>query len=182
MFEVKGDRPQWRIVYDHLATMRVDQVVKDAELSALLPDAAPGSVRGAFVRAVREMEDEHRRTFTRVRLVGYRMVHARENEGLARQQHRRAKRRLSAAHRKAHTADRSMLTREERSRIDALEVNLAAQRDMIGRLSAKVGKLDSDLKTVRREQKSGSAQLAERVDRLAELLERHGITDRAVTS
>lgn len=66
-----------------------------------------------------EMENERKRSFARVRGVGYRMVQAVEHGDLARQQHRKAKRRLKAAHRKAHSADRSLLTQEERQRIDA---------------------------------------------------------------
>jgi len=177
MFDVKGDRPQWQVVYEFLATMDIGEVVKDTDLTALLPDAPEGSVRSAFFRAVKQMEDEHKRTFSRVRLVGYKMAHARENEGLARAQHKSAKRRLRAAHRKAHSADRSLLTVDERQRIDALEVNLSAQRDMISRLSTRVEKLDASLRQARQAQKSDNAQLAERVDALADLLTRHGITD-----
>lgn len=177
MFEVKGDRPQWQVVYEALAGMDIGDVIKDADLAALLPDAPEGSVRGAFFRAVKQMEDDRKRTFSRVRLVGYKMAHARENEGLARSKHKSAKRSLRAAHRKAHAADRSLLTTEERKRIDAMELNLAAQRDMIGRLSTRVEKLDASLKDVRREQRTDAAQLADRVDRLADLLQRHGIAE-----
>lgn len=179
MFDMKGDRPQWQVVYEALAAMDIGDVVKDADLAELLPDAPEGSIRSAFFRAVKQMEDDHKRTFSRVRLVGYKMAHARENEGLARAQHKSAKRRLKAAHRKAHTADRSLLTQEERQRIDAMELNLASQRDMISRLSTRVEKLDASLKQVRRDQKTDTAQLAERVDRLADLLQRHGIEDAA---
>lgn len=170
MFEARGDRPQWQTVYDTLSAMGIGDVIKDAELAGLLPDAPEGSVRSAFYRAVKQLEEDRQRTFTRVRCVGYRMVHAREHEALARGQHRKARRRLAAAHRKAHAADRALLTREERQRLDAIEINLAQQSDMIRRL-------DRGLKVERQERKAETAGLAEKVDQLAALLARHGITD-----
>lgn len=175
MFETKGDRAQWRTVYDHLVTMNIGDAVTDEEIVALIPDAAEGSVRGAFYRAMTEMENERKRSFARVRGIGYRMVQAVEHGDLARQQHRSAKRRLKVAHRKAHSADRSLLTQEERQRIDAMEINLSRQRDMVSRLSGRVEKLDASLKDARREQKTDAAVLSDRVDRLAELLAKHGI-------
>jgi hypothetical protein len=181
VFEVKGDRAQWRMVFDALVDMKIGDTITDDEIAALLPDAAEGSIRGAFYRAQTEMENERKRSFARVRGVGYRMVQAVEHGDLARQQHRKAKRRLKAAHRKAHSADRSLLTQEERQRIDALEINLSRQRDMISRLSGRVEKLDASLKDARRDQKADAAQLSDRVDRLAALLEKHGITEPATT-
>lgn len=179
MFEVKGDRPQWQVIYDYLSTMAVGDVVKDEELAALLPDAAEGSVGTAYRRAVRQVEDDLKRTFTRVRTVGYRMVDANEHEGLARGHHKRAKRQLKTAKRKAVSADRSRLTREERARLDAVELNLSRQIEMTNRLTARVDKVENDLKAARRELRVDSAHLADRVDQLAALLERHGINETA---
>lgn len=171
MFDVKGDRPQWRTVYEYLATMQIGDVVKDTDLFALLPDAPEGSVRGAMWRAVKEMEDEHKRSFTRVRLVGYRMVEAAEHERLARAQHKKAKRRLSSAVRKAHSADRALLSQDQRHRIDAIEDHLGRQAEMIRRLEARQSKTDE---RVARTEKD-SAQLSDRLDELTALLQRHGI-------
>lgn len=169
MFEVKGDRPQWMVIYERLADMQIGDVIKDDELAGLLPDAPEGSVRSAFYRAVKETEDELRRTFCRVRTTGYRMVDANEHERLARDQHKRARRRLTAARRKAHSADRSRLTPDERRRLDAVELNLAQMQDMTKRL-------DRGLKSERIERKAGEAATNERIDELVSLLQRHGIT------
>jgi len=173
MFEVKGDRPQWRAVYERLSAMAIGDLVKDSDLFALLPEAPEESVRSAFWRAVREMEDEHKRSFARVRLTGYRMVQATEHERLARDQHKKAKRRLTAAVRKAHSADRTLLDVEARRRIDAIEDHLGRQREMIRRLEVQQEKTAA---RVARTEKD-SAVLADRLDRLAELLDRHGITE-----
>jgi hypothetical protein len=180
LFETKGSQAQWRTVYDALVRMDIGNTITDEELVALLPDAAEGSVRSAFYRALQEMERERKRSFARVRGVGYRMVQPIEHADLARGQHRKAKRRLKSAHSKAHSADRSLLTQEERQRLDALEINLSRQRDMIARLNGRVEKLDASLKDARRDQKSDAAVLSDRVDRLAELLAKHGIGDKAV--
>ncbi len=168
MFEVKGDRPQWQVIYEFLSTMEIGQVVKDADLSALLPEAPESSVKGAFVRAVREMEDEHKRTFDRVRLVGYKMVDAKDHERLARRHQRKGYRQIKTAVRKARSTDRTRLTHEERVRLDAIELNLARQMEMTRKLDAKV-------KGEVQERKAADASLSERVDKLTELLAKHGI-------
>ena len=178
MFEVKGDRAQWRTVYEHISTMDIGDVIKHDELTGLLPDAPESSIRPAFYRAVQECETELSRTFANVRGVGYKMVAANEHERLARTHHRRAKRQLKRAKRKATSADRSQLTREERARIDAVELNLARQIEMTSRLETRVAKVETDLKTARREQRTDSAQLAARVDKLTELLAKHGIGEK----
>lgn len=177
MFDVLGDRPQWKTIYDHLAGMNPGDVVSDEELCALLPDAPIASVRSAFTRAVRETESELKRSFCRVRTVGYKMVEAAEHERLARGHHKRAKRQLKSAKRKASSADRSRLTREERAKIDAIELNLSRQIEMTARLESRVTRVETELKAARRQQSTDSAELADRVDRLAALLERHGISD-----
>lgn len=168
MFDIKGDRPQWQVIYERLQQMEIGDVIKYVELSALLPAAPEASARSAFTRAVRAMEDEHHRTFANVRLVGYKMVDATEHEGLARRHHKRAKRQLKTAKRKVVSADRSRLSREERARLDAMELNLSRQMEMTSRLEARV-------KSEVQERKAADATLSERVDQLAQLLAKHGI-------
>lgn len=179
MFEIKGDRAQWQTIFEHISTMNIGDVIKHDELASLLPDAPEPSIRSAFYRAVQECETDLKRTFTNVRGVGFKMAAANEHERLARGHHKRAKRQLKRAKRKAVAADRSLLTREERTRIDAVELNLARQIEMTNRLESRVAKVETDLKAARREQRTDSAVLAERVDKLADLLAKHGITEPA---
>ena len=174
MFNVKGDRPQWMVVHERIAGMEIGEVVKDSDLAALLPEASAATIRSAFTRAMREMEDQASRSFMRVRLVGYRMVHADEHAGLARRHHKRAGRQLRSAWRKAHSSDRSLLTQEGRRRMDDLELNLARQREMAERLEGR-------LRQETRERKSDVAMVGEQVDNLTRLLARHGITDNEST-
>jgi hypothetical protein len=165
------------VLYEAVVDLKPGDVIKDAELLALLPDAPEASVRSAFTRAVKEAELELSRSFCRVRLVGYRMVAANEHERLARGHHKRAKGQLRTAKRKATSADRSLLTREERARIDAVELNLSRQIEMTARLESRVARVEDELKAARRQQSTDSAELSQRVDKLADLLERHGITE-----
>lgn len=178
MFETKADTAQWRMVYARISGMGIGDVIKYDELTGLLPDAAEGSIRGAFYRAVRECEDEQHRTFDCVRGIGYRMVAAAEHERLARSKHKRAKRQLKGAWRKAHSADRSKLTPDERRRLDAMEDHLGRQQEMIRRLEGRVAAVEGDLKVARRTQKENTAEVADRLDKLTKLLERHGITEK----
>lgn len=167
-FQPKADVAQWRQVYERLASMKVGDVVTHEQLERMLPGAGDGSIKSAFYRAVQECETELHRTFASVRGVGYRMAEAREHERLAADHHRRARRQLKRSKRKVTSADRSQLTREERARFDALELNLARQMEMTSRLEARV-------KTESRERRAADAELSERVDKLTALLERHGI-------
>lgn len=179
MFEPKGDQPQWQTIYEHIADMDIGDTITDVELRKLLPDSR--SIGSAWARAVKQMEDDHRRTFARVRLTGYRMVEAVEHEGLARGQHKRAKRRLGAAHRKLSSADRARLTPDQRKRIDALQDHVSAQQEMIRRLDARVERTERGLRDVRREHRSEAADLSQRIDNLTALLSRHGIDTDAVS-
>lgn len=180
MFKPQGEQPQWQLVYERLSAMSVGEEITDEELQKVLPDAPEGSIRSAFFRAVQQVEDDMHRTFARVRLTGYRMVEAKEHETLARNQHKRAKRRLRAAGRKIHSADRSLLTPDERRRFDALEDHLARQHEMIRRLEDRQARTEQDIKTLRRNTKADLAAVTEQAAAAArsaveELLHRHGI-------
>jgi hypothetical protein len=162
----------WQLLFAHMSTMDIGETVTDDELMALLPAGATlGSMRAAFAKALKRVEEECSRSFDRVRLVGYRMVEPSEHENLARRQHRFAKRRLSSAHRKASSADRALLNNDERRRIDAIELNLARQQDMIHRLEARQRRTDERVATTEKD----TSVLSDRVDRLMETLRRHGI-------
>lgn len=179
-FEPQGELSQWRVVYEHLKTLQVDEVLTDDELQGLLPRAPWGSVYGAFRRAVREMEEVEHRTFDRERNVGYRMVHAREHEKIARQYRRRASRSMNTAHRKARSADRSRLNSDERRRIDGLEHHLAMQSDMLRRLAVRHEELHERVahvdERVGLEEKT-SAHVDDRLSALEKALRVRGMLD-----
>lgn len=175
MFASQGARPQWAYIFDRLVKMQVGDVVRHHELRELLPDAPESSVIGAVHTAIKHLEVEKKRSLDNVRGVGYRMVHAAEHENLARKQNKRAHRALKSSRRKIQSADRSMLTPEERRRFDAIDDHLGGLQSMTRRLDERVDRNEKEIKEVRRDQKSDAANLSARLDRLSALMERHGI-------
>lgn len=178
MFRSKETRAQWQVIYDHLQLMKIEDVVSDETLRGLLPGTPWTSVRGAFHRAAKEMLVEHLRAFDRVRKVGYRMVESREQERLALSQHRKATRRTKAAKSLATNVDPERLTQDERRRLSAIEDHLVKQADMMARLSRRQLKTEKRVAGIDQRQalteKDFLAQ-ADRIDRLADALKRHGI-------
>lgn len=172
LFTPKNGVAQWRTIYEHLVTLSVSDVITHEQLAGLIPEAAESSIRQAFYRAVKELEDENSRTFASVRGVGYRMAEAREHEGLAQNHHRRSRRQLGRAKRKLVSADRSRLTADEKARFTALEVHVSQQQEMLRRLSAK----QTAMQQVQVKTSGDVAAISEQVERLTTLLERHGIT------
>ncbi len=171
VFETKGDRPYWQIIFDRLAGMEVNDLITYEQLWLLIPGASHNTIRNAFYKAQRELEDIHRRTLDCLRNTGYRVVEATEHERLARGHHRKARRSMGRAIRKAHSADRTRLAPADRRRIDAIEDHLTRQAGMIRRLDERIEKTEQ--RTAQTEK--NTATLTDRVDELAALLRRHGI-------
>jgi hypothetical protein len=180
MFQSKESRPQWQIVYDHLRTMKIEDIVSDETLCRLLPGTPTGSVRCAFYRAAREMLSENLRAFDRVRKVGYRMVESREQERLALGQHRKATRSTKRAKVLASNVDPERLTQDERRRLSAIEDHLVRQADMMSRLSQRQLKTERQVARLDGRQalsEKDALVLGDRLDRLSEMLRRHGIEE-----
>ncbi len=174
MFETKNNVAEWRIVYDALAKLGVGDTLDFDQLDELLGRDFRDD-RGPIYRAMKELEANDKRTVDSVRGVGYRVVEAREHEGLARRHHKRSRRQLGKAVAKAASADRSAMTAEERKRIDGMEMSLRQHAQMIRRLSERDEQREQQIKTLRRDTTADVAALSERVDRLTDLLERHGV-------
>jgi hypothetical protein len=187
LFEPKGDRAEWRIVYDRLTSLEIDEMVTYQTLSRLLGRLFTQD-RQPLYRAMQELERNDSRTLANVRGRGYRVVHPTEHEGLAKGHVRKSHRQLTKAKGRAASADRSALTPEARRRLDALEINLGQVREAVVKLNRKVSEHDEALEKVRakaqadrRESQEDVASLSERVDTLADLLARHGIGRPATT-
>lgn len=142
-------KPQWRLVYDAVRTMPVDGVITYDELDEIL--ARPSREdRSPITKAIQELEANDQRTMTNVRGRGYRIARADEHLGLAKRSHRSARRALSKAASKVRSADRSGLDQNMRNRLDAAEVNLAAQAALWTRLDAKVETQDRKIQELAR--------------------------------
>jgi hypothetical protein len=178
LFAPKGAVAEWRMVYEKVAALSEGDVITYTDLSDLLGRDFLAD-RNPVYRATEELEVADYRTLSCVRGVGYRIAAANEHERLARGHHKRSRKQLSKAVSKAASADRAKLTPDERKRIDGLEMNLRQHADMIRRLDARTSQQADELRALRREKNTDVAQLSERVDRLAELLSRHGIQTKA---
>lgn len=173
MFEIKGDRAQWVLVYDALAALEVGKILTYEELDAILKRDFRED-RSPIYRAIRQLEIEDRRTVVSVRSEGYRVIEAREHEALARHHHKKSRRQLGKAVDKAASANRSALTADERKRMDGLEMNLRQHSQMIRRLEQRDEQRQSEIKSLRRDTSTDFAEMSERLDHLEDLLTRHG--------
>ena len=174
MFETIGDKAQWALVYDALAGLEVGKTLTYEELDLILKRDFRED-RSPIYRAAKQLENEDHRTVVSVRNQGYRVVEAREHEALARHHHKKSRRQLGKAVAKAASADRSALTTDERKRIDGLEMSLRQHSQMIRRLEQRDEQREAQIKALKRDTSADVAELSERVDRLSELLERHGV-------
>lgn len=173
-FEPVGTRPRWMDVLDVLTPLKVNDIVTYEQLSQAVGfDIRPN--RGDFYKAVEVLQRDHQRTVDVVRGRGYRVVAANEHGRLAKRHHRKSRRQLEKAVAKAASANRSELSTEERTRLDGMEMTLRAHSDVIRRLEQRAERTEFRLHRVENTQDRSSEEQAARLDRLEDLLKRHGI-------
>jgi len=177
MFETKGDTAEWQMVYDVLETMEIDDLISYDRLSEILGRDFLAD-RGPIYRATRELEIERKRTMANVVNEGYRMVNANEHEGLASHHHRKSRRQMRRSVQRASSADRNLLSADERKRIDQIELNASRQLSMIKRLDARQTVTEKVVRQTRQKVEKVEVDhdaTAAQVAKLAAALERHGI-------
>lgn len=108
MFETKGEQPEWRLLYDVIAARQIGDVVTYDDLGkALGRDFLEN--RTPIFRAIKELEETHKRTFVNERGVGYRMIEPTEHKKASLAHAKRSTRQLKKAVAKLDSADRSLL-------------------------------------------------------------------------
>ena len=167
MFEPKGEKPEWEMLYDFLKQVGKGEVVEYQQLSNALGRDLLKS-RTPIYKAMQRLEAQDNRSLANVPGVGYRITTAQEHEGLARSHHLRSRRQLKKSHSKIKSADRTELSREERQRFDALEMAVKQQADMLRRLESRVTRVEE-------RQEVQQDATSEKLDKLTEALKRHGI-------
>lgn len=172
-FEIKGEAPQWSLIYDILATKNIGDVATYAELSEAI-DADIRTTRAPFYKAANQLLEQKLRGTEVVPNVGYRIVEASEHQRLARGQHKKARRRIRQAIRIVDGTDRSLLDPQGRSEIDAIKINLSRQADAIRRLENRQTRSEAALKAVEKTVESDSDRIA-KLEKLAEDLKRKGL-------
>jgi uncharacterized coiled-coil protein SlyX len=163
MFETSGPVPEWRVIYDHAATVPIDGVITYERLDTLLGRGFR-SDRSPVYRAQKEMLEANRRTLVNVPRVGYRVARANEHAGLAGGQRRKARRAMTKAVRIVDGTDRSRLTSDETRRLDALEHNLKRQALMLRKTDARVAVVEKEV-----------ARSDDRMDLLVRTLKNKGV-------
>lgn len=178
-FKPTGAEAQWRTVYRNIHQLPVNAMVTMDYLRELLPNAAEGSIRTAFHRAMKEMEIVDQRSFVTEWGVGYRVASAKEHEGLAKRQQRFARRRVENGLRKAASADRSQLTSDEVRRLSALEDHLRRSQSFLKQLERRADQPDAVEKAAARAvsqvPKQALAVTEDGLNDLYSLLARYGI-------
>jgi hypothetical protein len=132
-FAPKGDASEWFMVYERIKRLEVGELVTYAELDELLGRDFRMN-RSPMYRAQEEMQKELHRTTIAVNGKGYRIAHAREHEKIAKGHYLASRRQVTKAVNVSAAADRSQLTREEITRIDALELTMRTYGNMMKRL------------------------------------------------
>lgn len=181
MFEIKGDKPQWKIVTDVLKTKDIGDIVTYEEiLSALGPDFPRNSLSPVVWSAIRKFRETDKRTFENVRTVGWRMVEATEHSRLARRAQLRGKRRLADAVSISSNTDLTRLNPEQRRFQQAQELHLRQLLARLTRVEEKVEKTEE--KVEKTDLRVGAVEkdqvgFADELERVKSLLRRFGITE-----
>lgn len=169
----------WRVIYEHIRTLNVDEVVTYETLSGLLGVDFTQN-RTPFYRARKELEDNDMHTMVVVANVGYRVPKAIEHEKVARGLHKSGTRKVKRSVSTIRAADRAELTQEVRERFDLFEQTAQRHADMLRRLNGDVKGVKRDLRETRRQTQGDIAAVDSRVDRLTEAMVRAGIEVREV--
>jgi DNA phosphorothioation-dependent restriction protein DptG len=146
-FEPIGKVARWRVIYDILTTLRVDDVVTYAQLAEQLgldPDAEHDrrKIQMAMRRAAAEYSTQNRRALTVVTNKGYRVVEAHEHLDLADGQNRKAGRALARGHSYATNVDLNGLDHQTQQAFEAIARGFALQMDFNKRLMDRQNRTD----------------------------------------
>lgn len=159
-FEVKGEQPEWRLLYERVKGLPVDAVVTYEQLDEALGRSFRDD-RGPLDRAQTELLEANHRVLVNVRNVGYRVARAEEHLSLAQGQRKRARRAVRKGRRIAEGADRGALSVDDRRRLDEFQVNLREQENMLNRTERRVSVLEKE-----------NAQQDDRIDYLEAQIQR----------
>lgn len=178
MFQSAYEQPQWRVVYDRLVIMEIDDVVSYEELQTLCPDMEFSAVRALFFQAKRHVLRDRQRAFENVRNVGYRMVHPRDQGRLATRHERKARRQATKALDLVTEVEYTMLSQAERRQISDLEKHYRDLKRFMKQLSQKHDRLEQRVSVTEKDQGlvvDRTEELAAQVAKINDLLLKHGL-------
>jgi hypothetical protein len=165
-FEPKNAIPQWEAVFNLAEPRKAGDIISYGELSEVLgyDVTLPGATRSPIYKASERLLSLKNRTLRVVPRTGYRIAEAKEHEGLARGRQRRARRQITKGVALAKFVDWGALTKEQQVSLDKLGMVLAAQNAMLRRHDARIGDVETSVRSV-----------DDRVTVMEALLRRHGI-------
>lgn len=175
-FAPKGEQSRWKLIYDQLCQMQVDDMVTYEALGKLLqlnPNDDRHQIQMAMRRAAREYLETNCRALDSVRNVGYRIVEPSEHLRLANGHNRKAGRSLHRGYEVATRVDVTGLDQAMRDALNSFALMAAAQSALNKRLARDQAKLAKALETVATKQGLSDERLA-RLEQRLEALARDG--------
>ncbi len=148
-FRPKGERAEWRLIYDHLVECAIGEVVTADALGEVLGRDFDheGSQRRPIYRAIEELQKMHQRTLLAVPGKGYQIVAGGEHIEVVVSHGRRTRLAAGRTARKAATVDRALLDHEQSKRIDAIQLNMEQIEERARLRDARIERLERLLKS-----------------------------------
>ena len=132
-----GDRARWRVIYDVLAELEPGDVLtygRAAELLDLHETHDRAAIQKAIRRAAQENEVVNKRVIEPVKNVGYRVVHASEQAGIAKRYQRKSLDAIDTGTSKVVNVRLGELDQAERNAVAVIAAAFSRQAESIRRL------------------------------------------------
>jgi len=171
-FQPIGERARWRVLYDLLRKLDINDTLSYAEMAEALdldPDEDRMRIQMAFRRAAKEYEQVDQRAVDVVTNVGYRVVEPPEHLRLARRHQKRSRKELAKGHSKVVHVDLSGMDDETRKAFMVVGQAFSMMQDMMRRHDVRQNRLEEVVSsTVERQERSAEelAELRARLERL----------------
>lgn len=169
LFEPIGDISRRQLIIDTVGDRAEGDLIKYADLAALLDTDDRTLMQQAVNAAKPGMECAHRKAVVAVRNVGYRIVHASEHLGLARTHQQKSLRQLRRSRSKVDNVDFGKLTDGERAAVTLAATAIGLQLDYMRRNDIRSSRIEKTVETVQSTQERSVSEIAELKRRLARL-------------
>lgn len=179
-FDPIGDRARWRVIYELLQAVPVDDVLpyeRIAEKLDLNADDDRHTIQMATRRAGKELEQVEKHAIESIPNVGYRVVPPRENLRLARGHQSRAGKQLKRGHSKVVNVDFNEIEPEARKAFEVVAQAFAMQMEFNSRLDVRQKRIEKVVESVSERTERTAAELEELRERMARLERGDGTAD-----
>lgn len=172
LFQPRGERARWRVIYDMLRGSAVDDVITYERLGEALgldPGADRHVIQMAMRRAAREHEVSDKRAIDVIPNTGYLIVQAPEHLRLARRHQKKSSKALERGQSKVVNVDLSGLEPETRRAFEVVARAFAMQVDFNRRFDVRQAKLEQAVSAMTERTERTEEEIAELKARLARL-------------